>query len=48
MVSFAIRRAIDRADVVAVVIDAFDGISHQDEHLVGVAMKAKKGDYSQL
>lgn len=37
------ERAIDRADVVAVVIDAFDGISHQDEHLVGVAMKAKKG-----
>lgn len=37
------ERAIERADVVAVVIDAFDGISHQDEHLVGEAMKAKKG-----
>lgn len=37
------ERAIERADVVAVVIDAYDGISHQDEHLVGEAMKAKKG-----
>lgn len=36
------ERAIERADVVGVVIDAYDGISHQDEHLVGVAMKAKK------
>lgn len=37
------ERAIERADVVAVVIDAEDGVTHQDEHLVGVAMKAKKG-----
>lgn len=37
------ERAIDRADVVGIVIDAYDGISHQDEHLVGVAMKEKKG-----
>lgn len=37
------ERAIERADVVGVVIDAYDGISHQDEHLVGEAMKAKKG-----
>lgn len=37
------ERAIERADVVGVVIDAYDGISHQDEHLVGVAMEAKKG-----
>lgn len=37
------ERAIDRADVVAVVIDAFEGVTHQDEHIVGEAMKAKKG-----
>lgn len=37
------ERAMERADVVGIVIDAFDGISHQDEHLVGLAMKAKKG-----
>jgi GTP-binding protein len=29
--------------VVAIVIDAFDGIAHQDEHLVGLAIEAKKG-----
>lgn len=28
------ERSIERADVVAVVIDAFDGITHQDEHIV--------------
>lgn len=37
------ERSIERADVVAVVIDAFEGVSHQDEHIVGEAMKAKKG-----
>lgn len=37
------ERAIERADVIGVVIDAFDGIAHQDEHLIGLAMKAKKG-----
>jgi GTPase len=37
------ERSIERADVVAVVIDAFEGITHQDEHIVGEAMKAKKG-----
>ncbi len=37
------ERAIERADVVGIVIDAYDGIAHQDEHLVGQAMKAKKG-----
>lgn len=28
------ERAIARADVVAIVIDAFEGVTHQDEHLV--------------
>jgi len=37
------ERSIERSDVVAVVIDAFEGITHQDEHIVGEAMKAKKG-----
>ena len=37
------ERSIERADVVAVVLDAFEGIAHQDEHIVGEAMKAKKG-----
>lgn len=37
------ERSIERADVVAVVIDAFEGIAHQDEHIVGEALKAKKG-----
>lgn len=37
------ERSIERADIVAVVIDAYDGISHQDEHIVGEAIKAKKG-----
>jgi GTPase len=37
------ERSIERSDVVAVVIDAFEGIAHQDEHIVGEAMKAKKG-----
>ena len=36
------ERSIERADVVAVVIDAFDGITHQDEHIVWVAIEAKK------
>jgi GTP-binding protein len=36
------ERSIERADVIAVVIDAFDGISHQDEHIVGEAIKEKK------
>lgn len=37
------ERAIDRADVVAIVIDWYDWVAHQDEHLAGEAMKAKKG-----
>lgn len=36
------ERSIERADVVAVVIDAYEWITHQDEHIVGVAMEAKK------
>ena len=36
------ERSIERADVVAVVMDAFEGVSHQDEHIVGEAMKEKK------
>lgn len=34
--------SVERADVVAIVIDAFDGITHQDEHIVGEAIKEKK------
>lgn len=37
------ERSIERADVVAVVIDAFDGVTHQDEVIVGKAIEAKKG-----
>jgi GTP-binding protein len=37
------ERSIERADVVAVVIDAFEGITHQDEHITGEAIKAKAG-----
>lgn len=37
------ERAIDRADVVAVVIDAVEGITHQDLHITGRAIEAKKG-----
>ena len=36
------ERSIERADIVAVVIDAYEGVSHQDEHIVGSAMKEKK------
>lgn len=37
------ERSIERADIVAVVMDAYEGIAHQDEHIVGEAIKAKKG-----
>jgi GTP-binding protein len=37
------ERAIDRADVVAIVIDASEGITHQDLHIAGRAIEAKKG-----
>lgn len=37
------ERSIERADVVAVVMDAFEWVAHQDEHIVGEALKAKKG-----
>ena len=37
------ERSIERADVVAIVMDAFEGVAHQDEHIVGEAIKAKKG-----
>lgn len=37
------ERSIERADVVVVVMDAYEGIAHQDEHIVGEAIKAKKG-----
>ena len=37
------ERSIERSDVVAIVIDAFDGVTHQDEHIAGEAIKAKKG-----
>jgi GTPase len=35
-------RSVERSDVVAVVLDAYDGIAHQDEHIVGEAIKEKK------
>lgn len=34
--------SIERSDVVAVVIDAFDWVTHQDEVIVGKAIEAKK------
>lgn len=37
------ERSIERADVVAVVMDAFEWVAHQDEHIVGEAKKEKKG-----
>lgn len=37
------ERSIERADIIAVVMDAFDGVSHQDEVIVGKAIQAKKG-----
>lgn len=37
------ERAIERSDVVALVIDAYDGVAHQDQHIVSKALEAKKG-----
>lgn len=37
------ERSIERADVVALVIDAFDGVTHQDEVIVSKALESKKG-----
>jgi len=37
------ERSIERADVIAIVIDAFEGVTHQDEVIVGKAIEAKKG-----
>lgn len=37
------ERSIERADVVALVIDAYDGVTHQDEVIVSKALEAKKG-----
>ena len=36
-------RAIDRADVVYLVIDAVDGVTSQDEHIAGFVLEAHKG-----
>ena len=36
-------RAIERADVVALLIDAVEGITAQDTHLAGYAQEAAKG-----
>lgn len=36
------ERSIARADVVAVVIDAIEGVTHQDEHIIGTALTEKK------
>jgi GTPase len=37
------QRAIERADIVALVIDAFDGISAQDLHILERALEENKG-----
>ncbi|GAB0174915.1 MAG: ribosome biogenesis GTPase Der [Candidatus Altimarinota bacterium] len=37
------ERSIERSDVIAIVIDAFEGVTHQDEVIVGKAIEAKKG-----
>lgn len=37
------ERAIERADIVAIVLDAFEGIAHQDLHIASLAIEAKKG-----
>lgn len=37
------ERAIERSDIVALVMDAFDGITHQDLHIASRAIEAKKG-----
>ncbi len=36
------ERAIERADVVALVIDAIEGVTHQDLHIASVALESKK------
>jgi predicted GTPase len=36
------ERSIERADVVALVVDAYDGVTHQDEVIVGKALESKK------
>lgn len=36
-------RAIDRADVVILVIDAVDGVAQQDTHIAGYILEANKG-----
>ncbi|MFK7780250.1 MAG: ribosome biogenesis GTPase Der, partial [Candidatus Gracilibacteria bacterium] len=37
------NRAITRADVIAVIIDGFDGIVHQDLSIIGTALEEHKG-----
>lgn len=37
------NRAITRADIIAVVIDGFDGIVHQDLAIIGKVLEEKKG-----
>lgn len=37
------ERAMDRADIIAVVIDAFEGVTHHDQAIVGKVAEAKKG-----
>jgi GTPase len=37
------ERSIERADIIAIVMDAFEWVAHQDEHIVWEAIKAKKG-----
>ncbi|MBP8016545.1 50S ribosome-binding GTPase, partial [Candidatus Gracilibacteria bacterium] len=37
------ERAIERADIIAVVIDGFDGITAGDQHIIQKALEANKG-----
>jgi GTPase len=37
------ERSIERSDIIAIVIDAFEWVTHQDEVIVGKAIEAKKG-----
>ena len=37
------RRAIDRADVVAVVMDAGENVAAQDQHILGMALEVHRG-----
>ena len=37
------ERAIERADIAVIVLDAYEGITAQDQHILSYALEAKKG-----